>query len=143
MIKPDGVQRGLAGKVISRLEEKGLRIVAMKMMWIDVETASEHYAEHEGKDFYEPLIEYITSGPVITMALKGHSAISIVRKIVGETDPKEAKPGTIRGDFGIEISRNIVHAADSQKSAGRELDIFFDEEEYQDYSRIEEKWIYE
>ncbi len=143
MIKPDGVQRGLTGKVISRLEKKGLRIVAMKMLCIDEETASEHYAEHEGKDFYKPLIEYITSGPVITMALKGDSAISIVRKIVGETDPKEAQPGTIRGDFGIEISRNIVHAADSQKSAERELDIFFDEEEYQHYSRVEEQWIYE
>ncbi|MGM0404563.1 MAG: nucleoside-diphosphate kinase [Thermoplasmatota archaeon] len=143
MIKPDGVQRGLTGKIISRLEEKGLRIMAMKMLWIDKETASEHYAEHEGKDFYEPLIEYITSGPVVTMALKGDSAISIVRKIVGETDPKEALPGTIRGDFGIEIGRNIVHAADSEKSAKRELDIFFDEKDYQDYSRVEEEWIYQ
>ncbi len=143
MIKPDGVQRGLIGKVISRIEEKGLRPVAMKMLWIDEETASEHYAEHKGKNFYEPLIEYITSGPVVTMALKGDSAISIVRKLVGDTDPKEAPPGTIRGDFGIEISRNIVHAADSEKSAKRELDIFFDEEHFQDYSRVEEEWIYE
>ncbi|MFO7792251.1 MAG: nucleoside-diphosphate kinase [Candidatus Saliniplasma sp.] len=143
MVKPDGVQRGLIGNIISKIEEKGLRIIALKMLSVDGETASEHYAEHEGKDFYEPLLEYITSGPVVAMALKGDSAISMVRKIVGETDPKEASPGTIRGDYGIEIGRNIVHAADSKKSAERELNIFFDKEEYQDYSRSEEEWIYE
>lgn len=143
MVKPDGVQRGLIGEVVSRLEKRGLRIIAMKMLKLDREKAEEHYAEHEGKDFYEPLMDYITSGPVVAMAVKGDSAISMVRDMVGETDPKEANPGTIRGDYGIEISRNIVHAADSKESAKRELAIFFDESDYQDYRKIDERWIYE
>ncbi|MBS3782337.1 MAG: nucleoside-diphosphate kinase [Candidatus Thermoplasmatota archaeon] len=143
MVKPDGVHRGLIGKVVSRIEERGLRIVAMKMMKIDRETAEEHYAEHEGKDFYEPLLEYITSGPVVAMAVRGNSAISLIRDIVGETDPQDASPGTIRGDFGIDIGRNIVHAADSEESAQRELNIFFKSQDYQEYSRVEENWIYE
>ncbi|MGM0509772.1 MAG: nucleoside-diphosphate kinase [Thermoplasmatota archaeon] len=142
MVKPDGVQRGLVGEVISRFEEKGLRIIALKMLKISGETAAEHYAEHEGKDFYEPLLDYITSGPVVAMAVKGDSVVSMVRKIVGKTDPKEADPGTIRGDFGIDVSRNIIHAADSDSSAERELGIFFDEEDYQDYKRVDESWIY-
>jgi len=143
MVKPDAVQRGLIGNIITKMEEKGLRLVALKMIQIDEDTASEHYAEHEGKDFYEPLLEYITSGPVVAMALKGNSAISIVRTLVGKTDPKEASPGTIRGDHGIDIGRNIVHAADSKESAERELGIFFDDNEYLDYFRVEEDWIYE
>lgn len=143
MVKPDGVQRGLVGSVIKRLEDRGLRITAMKMMTIEQERAEEHYAEHEGKDFYEPLLDYITSGPVVAMAVVGKDAISIVRKMVGATDPHEANPGTIRGDYGIEIGRNIVHAADSPESAERELDIFFDKSEYNNYTRVEEAWIYE
>ncbi len=143
MVKPDAVQRGLIGNIITKMEEKGLRLIALKMIQIDEDTASEHYAEHEGKDFYEPLLEYITSGPVVALALKGNSAISIVRTLVGKTDPKEASPGTIRGDHGIDIGRNVVHAADSKESAERELDIFFDDNEYLDYSRVEEDWIYE
>jgi len=142
MVKPDGVQRGLVGEVIRRFEEKGLRIIALKMLEMSGETAEEHYAEHEGKEFYGPLLDYITSGPVVAMALKGDSVVSMVRKIVGATDPKEAAPGTIRGDFGIDVSRNIIHAADSDNSAERELDIFFDEEDYQDYKRVDESWIY-
>ncbi len=143
MVKPDGVQRGLVGPVIKRLEDRGLRITAMKMMTIERERAEEHYAEHEGKDFYEPLLEYITSGPVVAMAVVGKDAISMVRKMVGATDPHEASPGTIRGDYGIEIGRNIVHASDSPESAERELDIFFDKEEYNNYRKVEETWIYE
>lgn len=143
MVKPDGVQRGLLGSVIKRLEDRGLRITAMKMMTIEQERAEEHYAEHEGKDFYEPLLEYITSGPVVAMAVVGKDAISMVRKMVGATDPHEANPGTIRGDYGIEIGRNIVHAADSPDSAERELDIFFDKSEYNNYTKVEETWIYE
>jgi len=143
MVKPDGVQRGLIGEVVSRVEGRGLRIDAMKMIQIDSERAQEHYAEHEGKDFYEPLLEYITSGPVVAMAVSGDSAISVIRGMVGETDPQDANPGTIRGDFGLDISRNIVHAADSKESAERELDIFFEKKEYQEYSRVEETWIYE
>ncbi len=143
MVKPDGVQRGLIGEVVNRVEERGLRIVAMKMMYLDEGTAGEHYTEHEGKDFYEPLIEYITSGPVVAMAVKGNSAISLVRNMVGSTDPQDADPGTIRGDYGIDIGRNIVHAADSPESADRELGIFFDESDYQEYTRVEEDWVYE
>ena len=143
MVKPDGVQRGLIGEIISRIEDRGLRIVALKMMDIDVDTASEHYAEHKGKGFYKPLLDYITSGPVVCMAIKGESSISIIRNMVGKTNPKEAKPGTIRGDYGIDIGRNIVHAADSSDSAKRELEIFFDDAEYKEYTRVEESWIYE
>ncbi len=143
MVKPDGVQRGLVGDVMKRIEKRGLRIVAMKMMSLDEETAGEHYTEHKGKDFYEPLIDYITSGPVVAMAVKGDSAISLVRKMVGATDPQDANPGTIRGDYGIDIGRNIVHAADSPESADRELGIFFEDSDYQDYTRIEEDWVYE
>ena len=143
MVKPDGVQRGLVGEVIKRLEDRGLRITALKMMTIEQERAEEHYSEHEGKDFYEPLLEYITSGPVVAMAVAGKDAISMVRKMVGATDPHEANPGTIRGDYGIEIGRNIVHAADSPESAERELDIFFDKSEYNNYTRAEETWTYE
>ncbi len=143
MVKPDGVQRGLLGDVISRVEKRGLRIIAIKMLEIERERAEDHYAEHEGKEFYESLLDYITSGPVVAMAVRGDSAISIIRDMVGATDPKEARPGTIRGDYGIEISRNIVHAADSKDSAERELAIFFDESDYQDYSKIDEEWLYE
>ncbi len=142
MLKPDCVQRGLIGEVISRLEKKGLRITAMKMINIDRETAAEHYKEHVGKDFYEPLLEYICSGPVVVMAVTGDSAISVLRTVVGKTDPKEASPGTVRGDLALEVSRNMIHAADSKESAERELNIFFDEEEYIDYRRVEEDWIY-
>jgi len=143
MVKPDGVQRGLIGEVVSRVEERGLRIDAMKMIHLKIEKAEEHYAEHEGKDFYEPLLDYITSGPVVVMAVSGDSTISVIRDMVGATDPQEADPGTIRGDFGLDIARNIVHAADSKESAERELNIFFEEREFQEYSRIEESWIYE
>ncbi len=143
MVKPDGVQRGLVGEVISRLEDRGLRITALKMMTLDRETAEEHYAEHQGKDFYSPLLDYITSGPVVAMAVEGRSVISMVRTMVGKTDPQEASPGTIRGDYGIDIGRNIVHAADSEESAERELDIFFEPSDYQDHRRVEEDWIYE
>lgn len=143
MVKPDGVQRGLIGEVISRIEDRGLRITAAKMMQLDRPTAEEHYAEHEGKDFYESLLNYITSGPVVAMAVEGRSAISLVRTMVGETDPRDASPGTIRGDYGIDIGRNIVHAADSEESAERELNIFFDESDYLDYERVEEAWVYE
>ncbi len=142
MVKPDGVQRGLIGEVINRFEEKGLLIVSLKMLKISDDTAAEHYAEHEGKDFYQPLLDYITSGPVVVMAVKGDSVVSMVRKIVGATDPKEAVPGTIRGDFGIDISRNIIHAADSESSAERELGIFFEKDEYLDYKKVDENWIY-
>ncbi|MFO8109571.1 MAG: nucleoside-diphosphate kinase [Thermoplasmata archaeon] len=142
MLKPDCVQRGIIGEVLSRLEKKGLRISAMKLIDVSEDIAAVHYKEHKGKDFYGSLLSYISSGPVIILALTGDSAIKVVRKVVGKTDPKEADPGTVRGDFAMDVSRNIVHASDSLESADRELGLFFDEKDYVDYRRIEEEWIY-
>ena len=143
MVKPDGVQRGIGGQVITRFEEKGLKLVAAKFMRIDKELASKHYGEHVGKPFYEPLVEFITSGPVMAMVWEGQDAISTVRTTVGKTNPKEAGPGTIRGDFGMHTGRNIIHASDSPASADREINLFFQPEEIQTYERIDEVWIYE
>ena len=143
MVKPDGVQRGLVGEVVGRLERRGLKIVAMKMLWIDRDLAERHYQEHTGKPFFEPLISYITSGPVVAMVVEGDSAIKVVRSMLGKTDPKEASPGTIRGDFALFTGRNVVHGSDSPESAKREISLFFDEGEIFDYRRIDEEWLYE
>ncbi|AEA46488.1 nucleoside-diphosphate kinase [Archaeoglobus veneficus] len=143
MVKPDGVQRGLVGEVISRLERKGLKIVGLKMMWIQEELAMEHYAEHAEKPFFQSLVDYITSGPVVAMVVEGKDAVKVVRTLVGATNPVEASPGTIRGDFGLDIGRNVVHASDSLKSAEREISLFFDAEELIDYSKSGEEWLYE
>ncbi len=143
MIKPDGVQRCLAGKVIQRFEEKGFKLVGMKLMTISPELAGEHYKEHVGKPFYGKLMEYITSGPVAAMVLEGKDVVSAVRTVVGKTNPLEASPGTIRGDFGIETGRNIIHASDSVPSSDREIALFFKPEELQDYIRIDNVWLYE
>ncbi len=125
MVKPDGVQRGLVGQVISRFERKGLRLDRMRMLQIDDELASRHYAEHIDKPFYGELASFITSGPVVAMAWTGESAISVARTLMGPTNPAEAPPGTIRGDFGLIITENIVHGSDSSTSADRELGLFF------------------
>ncbi|RLI88116.1 MAG: nucleoside-diphosphate kinase [Archaeoglobales archaeon] len=143
MVKPDGVQRGLVGEVIRRLERKGLKIVGLKMIWIQEELAMEHYSEHVEKPFFRSLVDYITSGPVVAMVVEGKDAVKVVRNIVGATNPAEALPGTIRGDFGLDIGRNVVHASDSLKSAEREISLFFDAEELLDYTRANEEWIYE
>ncbi|MBC7115291.1 MAG: nucleoside-diphosphate kinase [Archaeoglobi archaeon] len=143
MIKPDGVQRGLIGEIIKRIESKGLKIVAMKMMRVSRELAEKHYEEHRGKPFYEGLISYITSSPVVAMVVEGKNAVQVVRKMIGATDPLEASPGTIRGDLGMEIGRNVVHAADSLKSAEREISLYFSKEEILEYRRIDEEWLYE
>jgi len=143
MIKPDGVQRGFIGEIVRRFEEKGLKFLAMKLITIDDATARQHYEEHIGKPFYESLVAYITSGPVLVAVLAGDGVISIVRKLVGATDPKEALCGTIRGDFAIDIGRNVVHASDAPVSAIREIEIYFDESELLTYSRIDEEWLYE
>jgi nucleoside-diphosphate kinase len=143
MIKPDGVQRGLVGEVIKRLERKGLKIVAMKMMKVSEELASKHYAEHKEKPFFKSLLEYITSGPVVAMVVEGKNAVKVVRALVGATNPIEALPGTIRGDYGMDIGRNVIHASDSPESAKREISLFFNAEEIIDYSRIDEDWLYE
>jgi nucleoside-diphosphate kinase len=143
MIKPDGVQRGLIGEVIRRVEQKGLKIVGMKMLRISRELAEKHYEEHRGKEFYEPLISYITSSPVVAMVIEGKNAVQIVRKMIGATNPLEASPGTIRGDLGVEIGRNVVHASDSLSSAEREISLYFSEDEIVEYKRIDEEWLYE
>ncbi len=143
MIKPDAVQRSLVGEVISRLERKGLKIVGMKMLWVDKGLASTHYAEHSEKPFFNDLVEYITSSPVIAMVFEGRNAVNVVRTIVGKTNPVEASPGTVRGDFGLETGRNIIHASDSLASAEREINLFFSNNELFDYSKIDEKWLYE
>lgn len=141
LIKHDAVQRGLIGEVISRFERKGLQLTGMKMLHMTKEMASRHYAEHQGKGFYDELVEFITSGPIIAMAWKGNEAISIIRKLLGATNPKDAAPGTIRGDFALFMSNNGVHASDSPESAARELAIFFSKEEIFDYEQITAKWI--
>ena len=143
MVKPDGVHRGLVGEIISRIERKGLKILAIKMLWIQRELAEQHYAEHREKPFFSNLVNYITSGPVVAMVVEGENAISVVRNLVGATNPIDAAPGTIRGDFGLDIGRNVVHASDSQASAEREISLFFREEEILDYVRTDEKWVYE
>ena len=143
MVKPDGVQRGLIGKIISRLERKGLKIVAMKMMKIEESLAEEHYVEHKEKPFFKDLIGYITSGPVVAMVIEGKEAIKVVRTLVGKTNPREALPGTIRGDYGMDVGRNVIHASDSLESAKREINLFFKEEEIVSYSKTDEIWIYE
>ncbi len=125
MVKPDGVARSLVGEVISRLERKGLALESARMLTIDDALARRHYAEHEGKPFFDDLVSFITSGPVVAMQWSGEGAVGVVRTLVGATDPAQADPGTIRGDFGLEISHNIVHASDSPDSAVRELGIFF------------------
>ena len=125
MVKPDGVARGLVGEVVSRLERKGLTLENMRMLTISTEMAGRHYAEHTDKPFFGELVEFITSGPVVATEWSGESAVSVARTLMGGTNPAEAAPGTIRGDFGIVITHNIVHGSDSVESAVRELAIFF------------------
>ena len=132
MIKPDAVQRKLIGKIISRIEERGIKIVAMKYMHMTRELAETHYAEHVKKPFFNELVEFITSGPVVPMVLEAENAVAMVRKMMGETHPQNSAPGTIRGDFGIELTKNIVHGSDSVETAKREISIFFTEDELVD-----------
>lgn len=143
IIKPDAVQRGLIGEIITRFERRGLRIAAMKLMQIGESLAKRHYAIHEGKPFYEPLIRYITSSPVVVMALEGNDAIEITRRTMGATNPAEAAPGTIRADFGLEIGRNLVHGSDGTDTAAFEVPLFFEEDEIISYERDTDRWIFE
>ena len=143
IIKPDAVQRGLVGEIIARLERRGLKIVAMKMMQISRELAAEHYGVHSGKPFYEGLIEYITSRPVVVMAVEARQAIEIVRKTMGATNPAQADPGTIRADLGLEIGRNLVHGSDGPETAAFELGLFFTEQEMLSWKRDTDRWIHE
>jgi nucleoside-diphosphate kinase len=143
MIKPDGIQRGLIGKLIERLEQGGLKIVAMKLLSVPRDIAKKHYGIHKGKKFYENLLDYITSGPVLTMVWEGDKAIERVRKIVGATDPLDARPGTIRGDFAQQIGRNLIHASDSPENAKNEIGLWFIDQEINSYEKIDEAWLYE
>ena len=143
LLKPDAIQRGLIGDIISRFEHKGLKIVGLKLMWLDKERASRHYAHHKDKPFFKNLLSYITSGPLVTMVVEGLNAVEAVRKLVGATDPHEALPGTIRHDFGMHVGRNLIHASDSKESAEKEITMFFDIDEIVEYKRMDEEWLYE
>jgi nucleoside-diphosphate kinase len=143
MLKPDAVKRRLAGEVLSRFEKRGLKIVAAKMMVISPELAKKHYAEHAEKPFFKDLVSYITSGPVLAMVIEGGDCISLIRKMVGATNPSEADMGTIRGDYAIETGRNMIHASDSTESAAREISLFFKDSEICQYTLPDEEIIYE
>ncbi len=143
IIKPDGVQRGLIGEIIARLERRGLRLAAMKMLAVSQPLAEQHYAVHKGKAFYEGLVQYIISAPVVVMAWEGHKAIEAVRQTVGATNPTAAAPGTIRADFAVEIGRNLIHASDGPETAAFELGLWFTPAELVDWKREGERWVYE
>lgn len=143
IVKPDAVQRGLIGAILTRLEQRGLRFAALKLLHITPELAARHYAVHKGKPFYHGLIEFITSGPVVVAVIEGPQAIEIVRKTMGATNPTQAEPGTIRADLGLEIGRNLVHGSDGPETAAYEIPLFFAEEEILSYERAIDAWINE
>jgi nucleoside-diphosphate kinase len=141
LVKPDGVQRLLTGRIIARYEERGLKIAGLKLVQVDRELAERHYAIHREKPFFGGLVDFITSGPLVALALEGPNAIPIVRAINGATRPHEAAPGTIRGDFAIETAQNIVHASDSAETAAFELDLWFAQDELHEYDRDIDRWV--
>lgn len=143
IIKPDGVQRGLVGPILTRLERRGLRLAAMKLIQITPELAARHYQIHQGKPFYEALIDFITSGPVVVAVIEGQDAINTVRKTMGATNPAQAEPGTIRADYALEIGRNLVHGSDGGDTAAYEIPLFFTEAEILSYERAIDIWINE
>ena len=142
IIKPDGVQRGLVGEIIGRLERRGLRLAALKFMSVDSAFAARHYAVHQGKPFYEGLVNYITSGPVVVMAWEGNKVIEAVRQTVGATNPTAAAPGTIRADLAVEIGRNLIHASDGPETAAFELGLWFGENDLVNWERAGEGWVF-
>jgi nucleoside-diphosphate kinase len=143
MLKPDAVQRGCIGEIISRFEKKGIKIVAMKLVAADRKLAEKHYGVHKGKPFFEPTVNYITSSPVVAMVLEGNNVIDMVRAMTGATDPQKAAMGTIRGDFGQFIGRNIIHASDGKDTAQFEINLWFSPQEIAQYQRIDEEWLTE
>lgn len=143
ILKPDAVLRRLLGKIISRFEEKGFQIVGLKMIQISEDMARKHYAAHEGKDFFEPLVRYTSSAPVVVMVLKGKNVIEIVRKMMGATFGSRAEPGTIRGDYAVSNRFNLIHGADSPASAEKEIGVFFDKKELFEYNPADLQWIYD
>lgn len=143
MVKPDGVQRGLVGEIIRRLERRGLKLIALKMLRLDEELAKLQYAEHRGKPFFEGLISYVTAGPAVCMVWEGEAAVSQVRTLMGKTNPQEAAPGTIRGDLAQQTGRNVIHGSDSLASAEQEIALIFSEGELLTYVRQDEPWLFE
>jgi len=143
ILKPDAVQRGLMGSILSRLEAKGLRVVGGKFMMVPEELAKKHYAEHEGKPFFDGLIGFVTGSPVMVLAVRGVGAIAVCRKLIGKTKAAEAEPGTIRGDFGLSGGNNLVHGSDSPESAERELALWFNDGELVEYELTAERWTYD
>jgi nucleoside-diphosphate kinase len=143
MVKPDGVQRGLIGEVIARLERRGLRLVAAKFMQVSQQLAETHYSIHKGKPFYDGLIAYITSAPVMAMVWEGPNAVAAVRQTMGATRPTEAAPGTLRHDFALEVGRNLTHASDSVENGAGEVALWFKKEELVNWSRENDQWIFE
>lgn len=143
MIKPDAVQRNLIGEIISRIENKGLKLVGGKLMQVPQELAEKHYGEHEGKPFYNNLISFITSAPVFAMVVEGEDAVAVSRHIIGSTNPSDATPGSIRGDLGLTVGRNIIHGSDSVESAEREINLWFKEEKISSYESPRDAWLYE
>lgn len=143
ILKPDAVQRGLVGQILSRFERKGLHLVGMKMMLVPRELAEKHYAEHKGKPFYDGLIQFVTSSPVLVVAIRGLDAIAVCRKLIGATNGRKAEPGTIRGDFGMSGGYNMIHGSDSAESAQRELALWFKAAELADTARTLDHWVYD
>tara|TARA_B100000686_G_scaffold229005_1_gene236367 strand:- start:7515 stop:7985 length:471 start_codon:yes stop_codon:yes gene_type:complete len=141
LLKPDSLQRGLSGEIISRFEKKGFKIIGMKLIKVSKDLAETHYSEHKGKPFFEDLVAFITSSPIIAMVIETQNAINIARNMMGSTNPIDALPGTIRGDFGISVEYNIIHGSDSETSAKREISLFFNEKELIEYSKPIQKWI--
>ena len=141
LIKPDAMQRGLAGEIISRIERRGLKIVAVKMVRMDRALAQRHYAVHKGKAFFDDLVNFITSSPIIAIVFQGKNAVEVIRQTMGETDPTKARSGTIRGDLSVDIGHNLVHGSDSLENASGEINLFFSAEEICDYDREIDKWI--
>ncbi|AYU55271.1 nucleoside-diphosphate kinase [Staphylococcus debuckii] len=143
MIKPDGVQRKLVGEIIARLEKKGLKLVGGKFMTVSKEKAETHYGEHADKPFYEGLVSFITSAPVFAMVVEGENVVEVTRNMIGKTNPTEAAPGTIRGDLGLTVGRNVIHGSDSVESAKREISLWFEPNELSVYTANDEEWLYE
>ncbi|MBB5323407.1 nucleoside-diphosphate kinase [Anoxybacillus tepidamans] len=142
MVKPDGVQRNLIGEIVARFEKKGFQLIGAKLMQVSRELAEQHYAEHKERPFFSELVDFITSGPVFAMVWEGENVIATARQMMGKTNPQEAAPGTIRGDFGVTVGKNVIHGSDSPASAEREINLFFNEEELVNYSKLIHEWVY-
>ncbi|MFG6114522.1 nucleoside-diphosphate kinase [Halobacillus sp. MO56] len=142
MVKPDGVQRNLVGEIVSRFENKGFKLAGAKLMIIPTELAEKHYGEHKDKPFFGELVDFITSGPVFAMVWEGENVIATARQMMGSTKPQEALPGTIRGDFGVTVGKNVIHGSDSPESAEREIGLFFEEEKVLSYDKNDQNWVY-